>query len=272
MLRSFLSGIALTAVALLVGGSLLYAEGARCEKGKASARCEALAAKLNLTDKQKEEFHKIHTEFHTKAAPLKKQLWAMHHEQFQAIKKVLTDEQRAKLPEFMKSEWDKRWQEMSGKLNLTEEQKQKIDKVRAEFREKFQQLATNNSEKSPAKFHELRHEAFKAITAQLTPEQRSKFWSAFREERHHWHNSTAQAKEHNAFAEKLGLSADQKKQIDQVCTEFSKKREEAVKQLKQLRQEEHTAMAKVLTAEQHLKLNELRKEHPKSEKKEGEKK
>jgi len=267
MLRYLLGGMVVATVALMAGGSLLYAEAPKSHTGKGHGRCAALAAKLNLTDKQKEEMGKIRTEFHAKEAPLKKQLGTLHHEHFHAIKQVLTEEQRARLPEGMKAEWDRRWQEMAGKLNLTQEQQQKLDKVRAEFRGKFKQLATKEGEKRPEQFRELRHEAFKAIAAELTPEQRSRFWTTFREERHHGHNAAVRGKEHEAFAEKLGLSAEQRKRVEQICSEYAKKRADEVAQLKQLRHEEHTAMAKVLTAEQREKLHELRKDRENNAKK-----
>src|SRR5580704_5516565 len=94
---------------LAVAGLVLAANGGRFlagEKGEPAKKhdhLEKLAAKLKLSDKQKEEIRKIHTDFDAKADPLEHQIWALHHEEHEAMKKVLTTEQRAKAPAAIKA-------------------------------------------------------------------------------------------------------------------------------------------------------------------------
>src|SRR5262249_10368924 len=63
----------------------------------------------------------------------------------------------------------------------------------------------------------------------------------------------------DALAEKLDLTAGQKKQFQAVAADYGPKIDRAGKQLLELRQEERAAMEKVLTEEQRAKWREMRK-------------
>ena len=83
--------VASTALALLV--LMLWGGVTAGKETKRHHRMEALAAKLNLTDQQKEKLNKIEEEFDRKEQPIENQLWTLHHEEHEAMAKVLTKEQ-----------------------------------------------------------------------------------------------------------------------------------------------------------------------------------
>jgi len=246
----------LTVSALAVGAGLLAAKE---EKGRSSGkrhdRLEALAAKLDLSDKQKEEVRNLHADFSKKAAPVKEELRELRREQREAMRQVLSAEQRAKLPEIRKAEWDKRWQALVAKLGLSDEQKQQLEKTRAAFQAKYQDLAAREGKNRREQFRQLRHEQFQAVRADLTDEQRAKL----REEFHHRHNSEARREHWRVIGDKLGVSTEQKEQFQKIHAEYAGKIEKPAAQLKQLHQDQRTAVEKVLTEEQRAKLREMRK-------------
>src|SRR5580704_16895003 len=112
---------------LAVAGLVLAANGGRFlagEKGEPAKKhdhLERLAAKLKLDDKQKEEIRKIHTDFEAKADPVEHQLWVLHHEQREAMQKVLTAAQRAQAPQALKGLADQEFQKATAELNLNDE-------------------------------------------------------------------------------------------------------------------------------------------------------
>ena len=62
-----------------------------------------LAKKLDLSDKQQEEVKKIQEEYQPKREKLFKQVQELTQQEMKAFEAVLTDDQRAKLREFMAS-------------------------------------------------------------------------------------------------------------------------------------------------------------------------
>jgi hypothetical protein len=64
-----------------------------------------------------------------------------------------------------------------------------------------------------------------------------------------------------AVAARLGLSDEQKKTINDICTDFSRKEAPFKKQLRTLSRERHEAMSKVLTAEQRGKVGDAIREY-----------
>src|SRR5258708_6538639 len=85
-------------VLVLAGGGSLSADGGKSPASDTRHnRLEVLATKLGLNDQQRLEIHKIHADFSKKTGPLQQQLKALHRDQREAMSKVLTEEQRAKL-------------------------------------------------------------------------------------------------------------------------------------------------------------------------------
>src|SRR5258708_36300781 len=140
--------VAFTALALAAGATTLSASPYASQSlGQHCKRLDALATKLALTDQQKEDLRKIHTDFRQKKAPLKQQLQTLRQEKREAMTRVLTEEQRGKVRAVIKEQWNKRWQAVAAKLNLSDEQKQRIEKVREMYGKKFSELAAQKDGK-----------------------------------------------------------------------------------------------------------------------------
>jgi Spy/CpxP family protein refolding chaperone len=242
---------AFTILALASGGLLAD------QPGKKPDRLEAVATKLKLTDAQKQQVKDIYADFDKKAEPLVRQLCMRHHEQWDAMVKVLTEEQRKKLPEVIKKEVAKEFQAISQKLNLTGEQQQKIGKLRAEFWQKFQGLPNQKGEHICREYRELWMDAVAAGNEMLTPDQRAKLPAIRRQDFDEHHDFTLRPDHVKEIGDQLGLSAEQRKRIEKICTAYDKKAEQPRAQLKQLCKEKSAAIEKVLTADQRAKLEQV---------------
>ena len=248
--------LTMTVVALTASGNLLQAEETA---PKRHGGLEALTAKLGLSDQQQEAIRKIHADWKTNATPIKQQLRTLHKEQRQAMMQVLTEEQRAKLPGIMKAAADKKWQAISGKLGLTAEQKERVDKTRTEFARKFQDLAAKNGETTRDQFRTLRHEKMQALRQILTPEQSAQLRKLVRAEKREWRNPEHKLAFWKGIGEKLNVTAEQKDQLHKIHADFASRMEKPAGQLKELRENKRSAFQKVLTAEQLAKFQEMRK-------------
>jgi len=234
-------------------------------------RLEAMAAKLGLNDKQKEDIKSIHTDFEKKAGDLEHQLFGLHHEEHEAMSKVLTDDQRAKVPGLLKSMRDKELEKIAGELGLSADQTKKLEAVREEREPKFHEVAAQQGDEARARFHELRHELFEAIGKELTAEQKEKLPGVLREEYHQWRDPVARREHLKALGAELGLNDDQKEQIKKIHKEFDTKTEPLTIRIKQVHDDEHTAVNEVLTPEQRTMLADLRKARTEGEKKPSDK-
>jgi len=260
--RTALAALTLTAAAAVFAADAPKAEPA---KGGHHDRLDAMAAKLGLSDQQKDEIRKVHEDFGHKVADAEHQLWTLHHEEHEAIGKVLNDEQRAKVPAALKEMRDKEVAKVEGELGVTDEQKKKLEPILEEHEKKFRELAAQGAEGREA-FHHQRHEFHQAIAKELPDEQRAKLPGVLREEYHQWRDPATRREHLKALADELGLSKDQREKIKTIHQEFDEKTKGPAGQVKQLREEEHAAVDKVLTAEQRTKVQELRKEREAGEK------
>jgi Spy/CpxP family protein refolding chaperone len=258
MVRFRFAMLAAAGLALATSGGRFLAE-EQGEPAKKHDHLEKLAAKLKLDDKQKEEIRKIHAAFDVKADPMEHQIWALHHKEHEAMKKVLTAEQRAKAAEILKSLADQEFQKASAELKLSDEQQAKINKIREEYEPKFHALAAEKEkgEKVHKHFREHRHQMISAIRAELNDEQRAKLPAFLREEHRFWRNAESRREHFKALGEKLGVSAEQKEQFRTLHNEYDPKVKALHADLKKLHQEEHAAIERVLTEEQRAQWKEL---------------
>jgi Spy/CpxP family protein refolding chaperone len=235
----------------------------KADTGKKHDRLEMLASRLGLDDKQKDELRKIRDDFDKKSDPVEHEIWSLHHQEHEAIHKLLTDEQRTKLRDAVKEMHEKEFQKLGDKLGLDDDQKKKIAKIHEEFEPKFHDLAKmrEKGENVHKQFRELRHEFLDEVRPVLTEAQRSKLPILLREEHYHWRNPEARHEHMKAILDKLDLSAEQKDKVKAIHSEYDPKIKDEVTQLHKLHHEEHEAMEKVLTAEQRTKWQELRKQH-----------
>jgi Spy/CpxP family protein refolding chaperone len=220
-------------------------------------RMEAAMDKLKLTDQQKQQCKKICADFDKKADPLIQKLCTQRGDEWQAISKILTDDQRAKLPEIVKASAAKELQILAKKLNLTDEQKTQVGKIREEFWKKYQKLAAQKDDNYCHQYRQLWMEALADVPKIMTVEQRAKLPAILRDEFQEWHDHTLREEHMKAMGDQLGLSAAQRKQISELCTAYEKKSEQPRDQLKQLCKEGCAAMDKVLNADQRAKLHEM---------------
>jgi len=251
---------------LLLAGNWLCADDKK-PPAAGHDRLEALASKLGLSSEQKEKLKKIHDDFDKKEDPLEAQVRHLRHEEHEAAHKILTEEQRKKLPALMKAEMESELHDIAGKLSLTSKQREHIHKIRADFDAKIEKLG-KEGEKAAAQVRELRHKEFEAIRHELTDAQREKVPGLFREEVREWRDPAQRRKHMKALQEKLGLSEEQKKEMDQLHAKYDPQLDKLHTELQELHKQEHEAMNKVFTEEQRKKLQELRqgsgsKEKPK---------
>jgi Spy/CpxP family protein refolding chaperone len=261
MLRYCLAGLAAVLMVLVVGTGRFTAEDPKGDEGKQHQLHDALAAKLGLVGPQREEIRKIHADFAKEAEPVENQLCTLHHEEFQQMRQVLTDDQQARLPEVLKAMRDKEFQAIGNKLGLSDDQKQRVEKVRDEYAKKFHELMSQKDvgENLHKQFRHLRHQFLAAIVPDLTADQRAKLPILMHQEFRYWHNPEVQREHFKAVADKLGVSAEQKEKLQKICAEYDPKVEKLEGQLRKLHEDAHAAFEKVLTPDQRTKLQELKK-------------
>jgi Spy/CpxP family protein refolding chaperone len=237
----------------LASGSLLPAQQ---PPGKGSDRLDAVARKLNLSDKQKEQVKQIYADFDKKADPLIRKLCTQRGEEWQALQDVLDEAQRTKLKEVLKAQGAKELQSIAQNLNLSDEQKAKVEKIRMDFWQKFLNLSIQKGENLAREYRELHMEVVAAGHAVLTPEQCTKLHAIQKQDFDDWHDYIYRHDHLKALGAKLGLGAKQLDQLQQICAVHEKKLEQPRIQLKQLCREGCAALGKVLNAEQRAKLHD----------------
>jgi hypothetical protein len=248
---------AVTALALAAGTSRAYADEF---SGKDRERLTAWAAKLGLNQQQQERIHKVCNEFAERAEPVEEQLWKLHHEEFDQVKGVLTPDQRDKLPAASKAEMTKECRMISEKLGLTEDQREKIARIREEYEPKFKEFCGQSSETGRRKMRELRSEFFADIRRVLNDDQKAKFFGVLRHEFNQWRDPLARHEHLEALAGQLGLSGEQRSEIQKIHAEYRPKIQRLAMQFKEICNEERSAISKELTDDQRSKAHEMWKD------------
>jgi Spy/CpxP family protein refolding chaperone len=218
---------------------------------------DSTVRELGLSDKQKQDVEAIGTDCRAKAEPLMKQMGMLKHEEFQAMRQVLTEEQLAKLPDVLRKTWDHEGQRMADALGLNKEQREHIAKLKEEYRPKFRELFTEKGEKPAERAHELKAQFLSAIGKDLNDGQRVRFPQVLHEEMARMHEKSVREEFAKEFAEGLGLNAEQKDQFRKIEQQFDPKVDKVVAELKQFRQDELARFEKILTPAQRTKYQEL---------------
>lgn len=244
----------MAAVALIVGGgtSLLQAE----EK---MDRTEALGAKLALSAEQKTEIRKLCAEHEKKMDPIEHQMWTAHQEARAELTKILTDEQKAKLPALMKEACATEFMSIANKLGLSAEQKTKLGKTVADFHVKFEELATQQPDVAHPKCRELKHEFMAAVNKDLTDDQRIRLPQVIGTEFKQWMNLSFQKLHVKAIEDQLAMTDDQKAQAEKILARCDARIKKPASEIKELCQAEHAAVEKVLSKEQADQLSVIMK-------------
>jgi len=257
------------AMAAVAAGGWLVADEPKSEPAQGQGRrdrLDAMAAKLGLNDQQKQEITKVFEDYRPKLADAEHKVWALHHEEHEAMSKVLDDKQRAELPKLLKAARDKELDEIATKLGLSADEKAKVEKVREEHEAKFHEAAAQAGDQGRTMYRELRRDFHEALGKELTAEQREKLPGVLREEFRDFRDPEKRREHLKAIGDELGLSAEQKDKMKQLHEEYDAKAKPLVEELHQVRHEEHEAVDKILTADQRTKLEELRKERESGEK------
>lgn len=242
---------------MATGNRLCAAEPA--EPVQKQEHLERLAVKLQLDDKQKDEIHRIAADFDAKTGPLQHQRWALHHEDLQAVKNVLTPAQQTLVPQVLKALGDHQFEKAIAPLQLTDPQKASIAKIRADYAPKFHELAVakDNGENQHPQFGALRHQMLSAIRAELNDEQRDKLPLVLREQHRFWYDPASRGELFTILGETLGVNAEQKEQFRRLREQYERKVRPLYVELRKLQQEERAAIERVLTDEQRAKWKEL---------------
>jgi Spy/CpxP family protein refolding chaperone len=242
----------------LTSGSLLPAqETEKQPQGKGFDRLDAVARKLNLSDRQKQQVKQMYEDFDRKADPLIRQLCKHRDQEWQTLQNVLNEGQRAKLMDVLRAQGAKELQSIAQKLNLSEEQKQSVEKIRKDFWQKFLDLCTRKGENLAREYRELHADVVGAAREVLTPEQRAKLPAIQKQDFDEWHDYIYRHDHLKALGEQLGLSAAQLNQLQQACASCEKELEQPRAQLKQLCKEGCAALEQVLNAEQRARFHEV---------------
>jgi len=253
--------LAATGFALLVlaaGASRVTAQEERSKsEGTRFDRMEGLETKLGLNDQQKQEVKKIQSDFDRRMEAAERQLWKLHQQEEAAVGKILTEDQRGKLKAALKAAWDAETQKVANRLNLNDDQKQRLQKLRDEVGPKFTALAEKQGEDTFNDIRELRARVHKEMRQVLTEEQRAKLPAIMHEEFHKWHDAAARAEKLKMLGDRLGLKDDQREQLQKVMADFNRQMEQPAAQFKQLHKEEVAAIEKVLTPEQRQKFEAM---------------
>jgi Spy/CpxP family protein refolding chaperone len=218
---------------------------------------DSAVRELALTDKQKQEVETIQTECRNKAEPLMKQLATLKHEEYQAMRQALTEEQVAKLPDVLRTIWDREGQRMADALGLNKDQRERIAKIKEDYRPKFRELFAQKGEKSAERAHELKAEFLSAIGKELNDEQRVRFPHVLHEEMVRMHEKAAREQCEKEVAEGLGLNAEQKDRLQKIEQQYDPKTDKVLAELKQFHQDEKARLEKILTPAQRTKFQEL---------------
>jgi Spy/CpxP family protein refolding chaperone len=248
---------ALTALALTAGLAITTRAYADQSAGTDQERLGAWASKLGLNQQQQEKVQKICSDFREKAEPTEEQLWKLSHEEMDAVKGVLTPEQREKLPNAIKAEMTKECRMMADKLGLSDDQRQKINSIREEYEPKFREVCADSSETARKKMRELRSEFLADVRRVLNDNQKAKFFGVIREEFHQWRDPAMRHERLEEIADQLGVSSEEKAQIKKIHQEYQPKIERLVSQLKDTFHEERSAIDSVLTDDQRTKAHEM---------------
>ncbi|MGC1719043.1 MAG: hypothetical protein WA746_08655 [Isosphaeraceae bacterium] len=229
-----------------------------------SERLQTVADKLGLTPEQRTKIREAHAAFADKFQALRTQRRELLQTELEAIRDVLTPEQRDQVKGFVedlreaareagaKRDWPEvsplrdtlaeRVQAAAEKLALTSEQRQKIRDMHAPFAEKYR---ANRAERRNLVEAEL-----KAITEELTPEQREQARRHIEGRMVHAAVAQSVAERLRTAADKLGLSEEQRRKIRETHASFEDKYRALAGERRALLHDELKAISEQLTSDQ----------------------
>jgi Spy/CpxP family protein refolding chaperone len=232
-------GLAIAALVLVMGGRVPaqeqkpFSPALEQLRETVSERLQTVADQLGLTTEQRTKIREAHTALADKYQALRTQRRELLQSELEAIRDVLTPEQRETAKGFVEDAREAReagagrdWPEVAPlrdalaervqaaaeKLALTPEQKTKIRELHAPFAEKYR---ANRAER-----RELVEAELKAIAEGLTPEQREKARRYIEGRMAHAAVVQSVAERLRTAADKLGLTDEQRGKIREISGGF----------------------------------------------------
>jgi Spy/CpxP family protein refolding chaperone len=223
----------------------------------------AAADRLELTADQRSKIREIYTSRAEKCKALRTERLALLQEELKALGTILTPEQREKMKEWAEDRVEQikaagvaglpkfdgvretlaeRAESAAEKIGLTSEQRQQIIKTLSSHADRHAALK--------ARCRDACEEEFKEIAAVLTPDQRPKAREYIEMRVARAAAAKSVADRLDAVADKLGLSADQRRKIEKVHSQFAAKYRELRSNRRELLQQEMKTIGAILTPEQ----------------------
>jgi Spy/CpxP family protein refolding chaperone len=236
-----------------------------------SERLQTVADRLGLTPEQRTKIREAHAAFADKFQALRTQRRELLQSEFEAIREVLTPEQRDQVKGFVEDlreaarepganrDWpevsplrdalSERIQAAAENLALTAEQRQKISEMHAPFAEKYR---ANRAERRNLVEAEL-----KAVAEGLTPEQREKARHYVEGRMVHAPVVQSVAERLRTAADKLGLTDEQRSKIRETHSSFVDKYRALASERRALLHDELKAISEPLTSDQRDRVQDL---------------
>jgi Spy/CpxP family protein refolding chaperone len=263
-------GLAIAALVLATGGRVPaqeqkpFSPALEQLRETVSERLQTVADQLGLTPEQRTKIREAHTALADKYQALRTQRRELLQSELEAIRDVLTPEQRETAKGFVEDlreaarepgagrEWPEvaplrdalaeRVQAAAEKLALTPEQKTKIRELHAPFAEKYR---ANRAER-----RELVEAELKAIGEGLTPEQREKARRYIEGRMAHAAVVQSVAERLRTAADKLGLTDEQRGKIREIYGGFRDRFRALADERRALLHDELKAIGGQLTSDQ----------------------
>jgi Spy/CpxP family protein refolding chaperone len=223
----------------------------------------AAADRLELTADQRSKIREIYASRADQCKALRTERLALLQEELKALGTILTPEQREKMKEWAEDRVEQvkaagvpglprfdavrdtlaeRADSAAEKIGLSSDQRQQIIKTLSSHADRHAALK--------ARCRDACEEEFKAIAAVLTPDQRLKAREIVELRSARAAAAKSVADRLDAVADKLGLSADQRRQIEKTHSQFAAKYRELRSNRRELLQDELKAIGAILTPEQ----------------------
>lgn len=229
-----------------------------------SERLQSVADQLGLTAEQRAKIREAHNTFADKFQALRTQRRELLQSELDAIRDVLTPEQREMAKEYVEDireaakepgtrrDWPEvaplrealmdRLQAAGEKLSLTPEQKAKIRELHAPFAEKYR---AHRAER-----RDLVQAELKAINEELTPEQREKAKQYIEGRMVYAPLLRSVAERLHAAADKLGLTEEQRNKIREIHASYRNRYHDLADERRALLHEELKAIGEQLSSDQ----------------------
>jgi Spy/CpxP family protein refolding chaperone len=236
-----------------------------------SERLHSVADQLALTPEQRTKIREAGAAFADKCQALRAQRRELLQSELEAIRDVLTPEQRDVVKGFVEDrreapreagtrrDWPEvcplrdslaeRVQSAGAEIALTPEQRQKIRDMHEPFAEKYR---ANRTER-----RNLVEAEFKAITEQLTPEQREKARRYIEGRVMHAAVALSVAERLRAAAESLGLTQEQRSKIREIHSTYADRYRALAHERRALLHDELKSIGEQLTSDQRERVHDL---------------